>query len=147
MFRGSLMKRTLVALVALCGLAVTATATAQEATVHDAFQTTQGCIYYLPRLGGERADPGPRMWSGSCTPGQPISGVGVLSWAQDEARGDFSGRMVNGSLDGPVTFHLQTFWDGAWHGEEGDGTVMNFRMGCLVTSEDCQPANSAPQRF
>lgn len=106
--------------------------------------TGQGCIFYEQRYIVEMnaADQWTYTWSGACTPGAPISGVGTLNGLHPTgARNDITGRFVKGYKDGPIKF-VRTAGALAPDPSASSVITVRYNMGCGAFNrpDECRPA-------
>lgn len=136
---------------ALLALFLPAPAHADSVPAWQKQTTDQGCFLYQfdESISGMESDPQPTgyVWSGTCTPGQPISGQGTLYEQVDSRHGSkryryidsTTGRLVNGYFDGPVErrrheVDAQGQWNPAVdHTGPAPFQVVEYRGSCIAS--------------
>lgn len=137
--------------MALLALFVPAPAHADSVPAWQKQTTDQGCFLYQfdESISGMESDPQPTgyVWSGTCMPGQPISGQGTLYEQVDSRHGSkryryidsTTGRLVNGYFDGPVErrrheVDAQGQWNPAVdHTGPAPFQVVEYRGSCIAS--------------
>lgn len=81
------------------------------------------------------------VWTGACTPGQPINGEGTFyRQYPDGLIQAYTGRISNGFPDGPTQFVQFRSWPPSGAGENRE--TLDFNMGCSPYLPDCQPGSA-----